>query len=582
MRRRVQFAGATGSLLSWGANRSRPSCSRQHRRTDGFVGRHYCVVRSARCEQLRACSIILKRCACFWQSRATYRTGCSADRNSDSVKHTDSGYVVRDSDSNADIPDRDPDTNADVRGSDTNARRNAASFCESDLLQHGGFQRCPESSVHGRNLRLCLHGRFNNRCSVLHTRGDSIEQRSRGRYKVMLSDSAFRAVTSLGAALLLSVLTCTPALPAPSGGGGGAASASNSANPSTTAASTSNSASANTSPSPPPAGLSGYQNPSTLLRPSQETLYILVFGPDAATTNFVAYETSVMLSEGCSKSCLNGKSLMALVNGSKPLWVLPEPAWTLADFTTQCYNDPANTAGALILYDIENDTGSWSAVVYQQGYTRLYARAILVTCGDATQDSGLTTRQKSRVMTRGNAQTTTTDADASVIPPKTTDSKTTTSPTGKTVQTTTTTTMLPKMTIVWQNADEIGARSGQGAVPFVGLAALGAYLAQRFTKSVVSSQQITQPSTVTTGKSIQTTTATTTNTSDLPFSFALLASSVSALNSVTIGGINQTTMLKTTASGLARRLAELIGSDCSDNSALSAIFNCNVVPKVRK
>jgi hypothetical protein len=99
---------------------------------------------------------------------------------------------------------------------------------------------------------------------------------------------AYRSIT-LAVAFVFAAL---PAVGAPSGGaappasGGAANSGSNAAGSSSSSAAPGGAAAS---------GTSGYQNTSVFLRLAHRTLFVLVYGPDAATTNYLGYEVSLLL-----------------------------------------------------------------------------------------------------------------------------------------------------------------------------------------------------------------------------------------------------------------------------------------------
>jgi hypothetical protein len=108
---------------------------------------------------------------------------------------------------------------------------------------------------------------------------------------------------------------------------------------------------------------------SVLLKMGKPTLYVLAYATDPITTTFVAYEAALMLQHKLRPSVDD--------------WVLPEPAWTIGDYSTQCENDP-KTLGAFVIYDVENDSGIVNAVVIQDSFTHLFVRALFISCTQFT------------------------------------------------------------------------------------------------------------------------------------------------------------------------------------------------------
>jgi hypothetical protein len=413
------------------------------------------------------------------------------------------------------------------------------------------------------------------------------------------------------------------------GGGGGAGGASQSQAGAAQGAVQSSAAGGGSAANPSPAsGTSGPTNGTVFLRATNPTLYVLTFGGDPTTTNFLAYEVSTVLQAYVIRSKaappLYGKvggAISENLRANLPKypndphvtsWITPEPAWSLLDFAFQCQND-ANTIGALILFDVENNAGSTSYLLFQQGYVHLYARAALVTChwnypplpklsgvSDAspytstgsisaqstvlgvpvpspfptgiTQATTSTTNlhdtntisctKQSDTVPKASPAPTSTHCRGGVT--KTVQQHvndtlvTSTSPPAPTAQITQTTTWIPipSMTIDWQNTSEISGSKGNGVVPFLTFAALGAYVASR-QETVSNTTAVTLPNTPgqNTG-STSYTHSTSENNSNLPFGLALLGTSFSQLGSGSVGAINPAAMLKYAASEVAVRVAQ--------------------------
>jgi hypothetical protein len=297
-----------------------------------------------------------------------------------------------------------------------------------------------------------------------------------------------------------------------------------------------------------------------------------------------------------------------------PEWVLPEPAWTLSDFTTQCANDP-KTAGALILYDIENDSGSFSYIISQWTYTHLYAKSILVNCErypsgypqndyfpDPTASPSVQTLQTIQetitTPTSSPAAANSNQASQSIalnITPSKAEAvwrqstpapKPTKSPTPQ-ASLTITSASLPTMEVVWQNdGEQLDAAGRQGSMPLLGIAALGAYLsAQSTTKQTTTTTPIAGPVTPAPNASPYTAMSdpngsqavqTSKNFSGLPIDLALIAGAAPQLGSAALGGMNPTRVLKIAAAELAGRLINLLvdasNHDPSDHDAIQQVL----------
>ena len=312
-------------------------------------------------------------------------------------------------------------------------------------------------------------------------------------------------------------------------------------------------------------GLAGPQNSAGILVMSKKTLFVLAFGGDPATTNFLTYEVTERLQPFMLPGADNDER-----------WIIPEPAWSLGDFATQCESDPQHTLGALVLYDVENDSGSYNYLLFLNGYAHLYPRALLIRCEPFRKVTpaayGTTSVSVSTVVSDTPAQppnpppapaVTTTVAEESVSPFKKTTTKT--SPPPVTITTTESTNVTPVMTVTWRNTGSIDGAGHQGSVPFLGLAALGTYLASHTSTQTATTTTTTPttPNTTTQNGSVAETKTTTSNNSQLPYGVALVASSVSQLGSINFGGMNGTKMLKGAAARVASRLARQMAASCT-------------------
>jgi hypothetical protein len=263
---------------------------------------------------------------------------------------------------------------------------------------------------------------------------------------------------------------------------------------------------------------------------------------------------------------------------------LPEPAWTLADYATQCQNDQEHTAGALVLYDIENDSGSFSWLLFQNTYAHLYAKAVLISCSSGfslgeRNPRTIETMSISSVVNAGGphgtatATTNQTTTKGKIGEPDTTMTSVS-SPPPYVVTRTATETAVPKMDIVWQNTDMLSGYRLQRSVPFLAFAGLATYLATRYTVPTTTTVATSAPSAGATGGTVTTTTGRTYNgATDLPLSLALLGQTVGGLNTSTLGGANQTRILKNAAAALAMRLVNILADECYPNPA-AAVPQC--------
>jgi hypothetical protein len=274
----------------------------------------------------------------------------------------------------------------------------------------------------------------------------------------------------------------------------------------------------------------------------RKTLFVLPFANDPITSSYVSYEMSSFL-----------QPLMK--DGA---WVMPVPGWTLSDLTTQCANDSAGTViGALILYDIENDTGAFNFIVEQNAYTHLYARAMLVSCEPYRAADELSSSLSSiSKLSVGGTNIMVTKATPPSQPKSQDDQLV------RTENIVTTVSVLPKLDVVWQNTESLDADGHEGSVPFIGLAGLGAYLASR-TIAKTTSNAVMTPVTkngVPDG-STTSTTSTMGNSSTLPYGLAIAGTTFGQLGGVSFGGTNGNRILKSAAS----RLASLLGRQWFDS-----------------
>jgi hypothetical protein len=65
---------------------------------------------------------------------------------------------------------------------------------------------------------------------------------------------------------------------------------------------------------------------------------------------------------------------------------IAEPAWTLQDFQNQCLDD-RRTLGAIVIDDIQNDSGQFNDVALTRSYTHLLSDVFLATCDWDSSDA---------------------------------------------------------------------------------------------------------------------------------------------------------------------------------------------------
>jgi hypothetical protein len=329
----------------------------------------------------------------------------------------------------------------------------------------------------------------------------------------------------------------------------------------------------------------------------KQTLFVLAFANDAVTTTVLSYEVAMQL-EGRRAKYIAGLPTDK-ASGESAVWIMPEPAWTLSDYATQCQNDSEHTLGALIVYDVENDAGVFNYILYQHTYTHLYAKAFFVSCEPfappfSSAGTNLTTYTQQITFTGSPKSASLDKVQPGPLPvpkpppdsvgpaaaalsatqsyatpnPKpagaypTQDIKTT--PAESQIIATQTSTVIPRMRVVWHAASELHDFAHQASVPFIGIAAVGAYLASRTSneqKTVTQTQPLI-PGTPTANGLITISTQKTSNNSTLPYGVALVGSALTPLASVTFGGANQTRILKNAASGVATKLYEQIAMGC--------------------
>ena len=358
-------------------------------------------------------------------------------------------------------------------------------------------------------------------------------------------------------------------------GGGGAPSAAPAAGPAAASAA----APAAAAPAASSGGAStaaGPTNASAFLKMGRKSVFVLVYAADPVTTTFLSYELALNLSPVMDQM-------------KERQWLVPEPAWSLADYATQCQNDP-KTEGALVIYDVENDVGNFNFVFLANTYAHLYAKAMFVDCEAYTlpvdnAESGITTFSQTSTFVGTPPTPTTSVGPVKYSPPPTRSVQSTiifpsptplAKPVGyqSQIQTTDsfaapaqyqgvqTTNVIPTMTVRWVSSGEIDSAhfaANQYGVPFLTVAGLGAYLTSR-QYSASSSKQTTYPL-VPVG-SVQVTNTSTGNNSSLPYGIAYLGASLSSLSTLTLGGANQSRVLKSAAASVASAIRRDLDSEC--------------------
>lgn len=294
---------------------------------------------------------------------------------------------------------------------------------------------------------------------------------------------------------------------------------------------------------------------------------------------------------------------------SPRLWIIAEPTWSVTDFVTQCTTDPQDTAGALILGAVENDTGSNNFIFWSEGYTRLYVDAFFVSCEERSSDEyealghpghltrvGPTSAKLTQVVTQtttsaagkswAKAITILTSPDPNATPsiqaPKSAEPNAKATPTHQytinwanahpAVTTTTTTTKTfesvpqpsptPAMTIVWKTRNTLVGGSSQGGVPLLTIAGIASYYA-----SQSSSTSYTYGSCMGTGVGttrVPCSKTTTNNSPSLPWQYGLLIFTGQQLSSVNVPQYNPSKVLKRAAANLATGLLHRLSGDCYD------------------
>jgi hypothetical protein len=276
--------------------------------------------------------------------------------------------------------------------------------------------------------------------------------------------------------------------------------------------------------------------------------------------------------------------------------IIGEPGWSLQDFQSQCLNDP-NTLGALVVYDVENDTGSFNYIVWSRNYTQLFGDAFLVTCDwdDAISQPGSVTSPGSVISTQTqNIDTKTKGTAGSVKDPldknavvtaishqipnngqttaytQAVDNRVTSTVTTSTTGSTTS----PTLTIRWLTKSPAHGLGQEGSVPFITIAAAGTFLASQTSTLTKSNQTQISTNTPTGSVSTQQGASTQSNNSVLPFGLGFLGGSLSQLSNLSVPGTNGTTILKNAAADIATDIASRLQTVCYDTSDSDSLRYC--------
>jgi hypothetical protein len=332
---------------------------------------------------------------------------------------------------------------------------------------------------------------------------------------------------------------------------------------------------------------------ATVISPmNRHTVFVLVYASDPITATFLAYEVTTNLGPLMREDPRDK---------GRPRWLLPEPAWTIADYATQCQHDP-NTTGAFILYDVENDAGSFNFFLVQNTYAHLYAKVLYLGCEPFSPPfvpgvSGLTTYSQQAqfngstvpampapsgtptpspinapLPTTHQVQNTSNFSSPSPTPApqqpfRSSQQITDVSPPSSQVTQTETLTATPRLPVIWANNSEIQSgryAANQYGIPFLSVVAAGAYLTARtYTQTTSSTTTVpTTPGGTTQNGSVATTTQKQGNNSALPNGIAYLGFSLTQLSNITLGGANQTRVLKSAAASVASSLRKDLKHEC--------------------
>jgi hypothetical protein len=289
---------------------------------------------------------------------------------------------------------------------------------------------------------------------------------------------------------------------------------------------------------------------------------------------------------------------------------IAEPAWTLQDFQNQCLDD-RRTLGAIVIDDIQNDSGQFNDVALTRSYTHLLSDVFLATCDWDSSDaeaskllaptdplftkrqaqnqhkflSGTYSKQEQvlRSAIRASGRNPLDDhKDYSSVtvaatvngqqlsynesPPNTSIQHTTSIASGSTT--------VPAITIHWVSHQPVPGSNAQASIPFLTIAGVGTYLATQVASVTrVLSQTIT---TNTPTGSIQNVSSAQkqTNAAGDSLGLALAGGSLAQLSSLSIPGTNATAILKNAAADIATSVASRLQRVCFDPSDGPAFESC--------
>ena len=300
---------------------------------------------------------------------------------------------------------------------------------------------------------------------------------------------------------------------------------------------------------------------------------MLVYAADALTANFLSYEVSINLEAALKNT----------------FWLLPEPAWTLTDFATQCQNDPT-TQGAFVVYDVENDVGSNNYFAVLNTYAHLYAKSFFVTCSrqqpryspSKSDSSNNAITQVSQTATFNEypgakptaspppTSVTHEDDSGSAAGPKDTSGSKDTAvyPTGNNLTTSISASIIPKMEISWLSRNELDTphnAANEYSIPLLSAVVAGAYCAsEKHHRNDLDSAdcpasswnhefRINANNNTKAGQQLR----------PSLWTRVPLGASLSALSNTTLGGSNQNRVLKSAAAGVASALRRELRSRLS-------------------
>jgi len=261
-----------------------------------------------------------------------------------------------------------------------------------------------------------------------------------------------------------------------------------------------------------------------------KVMYVLAQAPDAPTSFAVATEVAMRLGP-----------FAQVTNGVPEVYVMPVPSWTIADVANQCKNDPDHTVGALVISSIENDSGSFNYLAFNEIHADLYAAVFMLSCTSSKPGPAPSPAPGSEVI--------------KVVKRSNSDS------TGTTVVQTDTTTYdavpiglkkpATSLVVKWNVPNLAYGGADMITVPLLLFAGVGSYLALRQATTTTGGSVLTNVTNP--GGYVNTTVSNSKTTNDpaLPYGAALAAASIGQLGSVSLPGPNTSRVLKHAAADLA-------------------------------